>query len=258
MHRGLPVYNAALQIHVNRDGRISGVNNGFVPGVAGSLKSPLPIINAAHAVSAVARHLNVPLRRLPLIAGQPVGVRQTTSLSASDVSSRAIQAQLMWLPVGRDLKLVWRFQIHTRDDQHIYDITVDAEPGRAATDGSRVFTRFDWVSSSQYRVYEQPVESPSHTSPAPPADGRTLAVNPADSTASPLGWHDTGSVSYTVMRGNNVHAYQDTDANNLPPTSQPSCGTSAELRLPDRSQRGAEQLPARRHCQSLLLEQRGP
>ena len=232
VHRGLPVYNAALQIHVNRDGRISGVNNGFVPGVAGSLKSPLPIINAAHAVSAVARHLNVPLRRLPLIAGQPVGVRQTTSLSASDVSSRAIQAQLMWLPVGRDLKLVWRFQIHTRDDQHIYDITVDAEPGRAATDGSRVFTRFDWVSSSQYRVYEQPVESPSHTSPAPPADGRTLAVNPADSTASPLGWHDTGSVSYTVMRGNNVHAYQDTDANNLPPTSQPSCGTSLNCDFP--------------------------
>ena len=232
VHRGLPVYNATLQIHINRDGRISGVNNGFAPGLGASLKSPLPVISAANAVSAAARHLNVQLRRLPLIAGQPVGVRQRTSLSAADVSSRAIDAQLMWLPVGRDLKLVWGFQIHTLDYQHIYDITVDAEPGRGATDGGRVFTRFDWVSADAYEVYERPVESPQHTTPAPPADSRTRAVDPADLTASPLGWHDTGSVSYTIMRGNNVHAYQDADSNNLPPASEPSCGTSLNCDFP--------------------------
>ncbi len=135
----------------------------------------------------------------------------------------------MWLPVGLDLTLVWRFQVHTLDGQHIYDITVDAETGSAATDGNRVFTRFDWVSSDRYRVYEQPVESPQHTAPAPPADGRTIATDPADPTASPLGWHDTGS---TIMRGNNVHAYEDSDANNAPPAVQPSCGDSLDCDFP--------------------------
>ena len=54
----------------------------------------------------------------------------------------------------------------------------------------------------------------------------TLVVDPDDPAASPLGWHNTGSVSYPIMRGNNVHAYQDADANNLPPATEPSCGSS--------------------------------
>ena len=229
VYHGLPVFNATLQVHINREGRISGINNSFIPGMAAPLKSLRPVISAADSVSAAARHLNVPLRGLPLIVNQSLGVQQVTSLSAPDVSSRAIQAQLMWLPVGLDLTLVWRFQVHTLDGQHIYDITVDAETGSAATDGNRVFTRFDWVSSDRYRVYEQPVESPQHTAPAPPADGRTIATDPADPTASPLGWHDTGS---TIMRGNNVHAYEDSDANNAPPAVQPSCGDSLDCDFP--------------------------
>ena len=39
-YRGIPVYNAQLQVNVNRDGRIISVNNSFLPGLqraAGSL-----------------------------------------------------------------------------------------------------------------------------------------------------------------------------------------------------------------------------
>ena len=225
-HQDLPIYNAQLQIHENREGRIASVNNAFIPGLAKSTKSAEPVISALQAVRSAARHLGVPMRRLPRVTSPPLGVQQRTSLAAGEISSALVDAQLMWLPVGRALRLVWRFQIHTLDDQHIYDLTVDAETGRPATDGNRVMTRVDWVSSAQYRVYPQPVESPEHTSPSPPADGRTLVVDPDDPTASPLGWHDTDSVSYTILRGNNVHAYQDADANNQPPASEPSCGSS--------------------------------
>ena len=31
VHQGLPVFNATLQVHLNREGRISGVQNGFDP-----------------------------------------------------------------------------------------------------------------------------------------------------------------------------------------------------------------------------------
>ena len=141
-HQGLPLYNAQLQIHVNREGRISSVNNAFIPGLAKSTKSAQPVIGARQAVRAAARHLGVPMRRLPRVTRPPLGVQQRTSLAAEEVSSASVDAQLMWLPVGRTLQLVWRFQIHTLDDQHIYDMTVDAETGRPATDGSRVMTRF--------------------------------------------------------------------------------------------------------------------
>ena len=60
-----------------------------------------------------------------------------------------------------------------------------------------------------YRVVPAPFESPSR-SPF------VLVANPADPVASPLGWHSTGSVDYTVTRGNNVYAYTDTDDDNSP------------------------------------------
>jgi len=63
-----------------------------------------------------------------------------------------------------------------------------------------------------YRVYPQPVESPVHTSPLPPADARTLEVTPADPTGSPFGWHDTDGApgaEFTVTNGNNVTACVD-------------------------------------------------
>jgi len=82
------------------------------------------------------------------------------------------------------------------------------------------------LAAAQYRVYPVPVEAPTFTTPAPPADGRALRVDPAG-TASPFGWHDTDGVAgaeFTVMRGNNVHAYDDLDANQLPPAVEPDCG----------------------------------
>ena len=61
---------------------------------------------------------------------------------------------------------------------------------------------------SSYLVYEWPVESPNHASPLPPADARTVQVDPQNS-ASPFGWHDTNGVpdpEFTTTQGNNVDA----------------------------------------------------
>ena len=71
------------------------------------------------------------------------------------------------------------------------------------------------AAAATYRVYPVPVEAPTFTAPAPPADARVLLIDPAG-TASPFGWHDVDGVAgveFTVMRGNNVHAYEDLDAN---------------------------------------------
>jgi extracellular elastinolytic metalloproteinase len=136
----------------------------------------------------------------------------------------------MWLPVRTGVvRLVWNFQVHTPDLQHMYDFTVDASD-------SKVWTRFDWVTSDSYRVYARPAESPNHVAPLPPSDGRTLVANPADTGpvaaghASPFGWHDTNGAAgaeFTVTQGNNAQAYTDTDNNNSPDAgSSPSGGAS--------------------------------
>src|SRR5690606_35377248 len=77
--------------------------------------------------------------------------------------------------------------------------------------------------------YALPKESPN--------DGpRTLVVDPAHPVASPFGWHDTNGAAgpeFTITRGNNVHAYTDVDANNVPdPGSSPDGGPGLVFDFP--------------------------
>ena len=86
-------------------------------------------------------------------------------------------------------------------------------------------------SESAYEVFARPKEHPD--------DGpRTVEVDPAlaGGAASPFGWHDTDGVAgadHTITRGNNVHAYTDADADNLPdPGSAPDGGSTLEFLFP--------------------------
>ena len=176
-HLGLPVYNGQLQFNVNRDGSILSVNNAFLPDVATGGAGPQPSVTSVEAAESASEHLGL------------------------NSSLEPLDPRLMWLGVRRgQTRLVWNFQLDTSSD-HYYDFTVDAQ-------SRQVWTRIDWVSDAdpiipEYRVYPQPVESPNH-------GGRMLEINPADSTASPFGWHDDNGApgaEHTILDGNNVNAY---------------------------------------------------
>jgi len=222
-HKGLPVYNAQLQINVDREGRVLSVHSDFLPSLDTSIAGVEPRVGAEQAVASIAKQLGVRLERAPKSLKAQPGARQRTRVEVEGLSREPIDAQLAVLPVRRgEARLVWHFQVHTPDQRHDYDVTVDAQTGE-------VWTRFDWVASDSYKVYPAPVESPNHTSPLPPSDGRVVVTNPANLTASPFGWHDTNGVAgaeYLTLRGNNVHAYEDTNFDGLPPTTQPSCGST--------------------------------
>ena len=223
-HAGIPVYNGQLQVNVNRDGRIISVNNSFLPGLARSVRSLRPRMQLAAAVEAAAKFSGVAVpAQLQTLPSTP-GPQQATRMTHEGLSLKPINGRLMLLPIRQgEARLVWNFQIHTLDEQHSWDFTVDADTGQ-------VWTRFDETVSDQYRVYPRPVESPTHTSPLPPSDGRVLVVNPANSLASPFGWHDTNGAAgaeFTTTQGNNVEAYTDVDANNSPDAgSSPSGGAA--------------------------------
>ncbi len=229
-YRGIPVYNAQLHINVNRDGRIISVNNSFLPGIARAVKSLSPRMQLGGAVSAAAQFFGTQLPAQPKALQAPRGTQQASRVERAGISLAPIDGKLMLLPIRQgEARLVWNFQIHTLDEEHSWDFTVDAESGQ-------VWTRFDWVAGDSYRVYRQPAESPNHTSPLPPSDGRVLVVNPANTTASPFGWHDTNGVAgaeFTTTQGNNVQAYTDVDANNSPDAnSSPSGGAALAFDFP--------------------------
>ncbi|MET0401339.1 MAG: extracellular metalloproteinase [Cystobacter sp.] len=228
-HKELSVYNAQIQLNVDGSGRVLSVHSDAQSSLSASLASLSPRLSAGQAVVGAASHLKVKLAAEPRTLKAGTGARQLTRVDAAELSREPIEAQLMVLPVRRgESRLVWNFQVHTPDSQHVYDMTVDAETGE-------VWTRFDWVAADNYRVYRIPVESPNHTTPAPPTDGRQLVLNPAHAVASPFGWHDTNGAAgaeFTIPQGNNVHAYEDIDRNNQPPATQPNCGAGLNCDFP--------------------------
>ncbi len=227
-YQGIPVYNAQLQVNVNRDGRIISVNNSFMAGLQRAVSSLKPVKQMPAAVAEALRFSGIKAAA-PAIDGTH-NLQGTTRVQNAGISLEPIDGSLMLLPVRPgEARLVWNFQIHTLDKQHMWDMTVDAGTGQ-------VWTRFDWVAGDQYRVYPRPAESPNHVTPLPPADGRTLVVNPANALASPFGWHDTNGAAGAesqLTTGNNVDAYTDTDANNAADAnSRPSGGAALNFDFP--------------------------
>ena len=211
--QGIQIYNAQLHINIDRDGKILSINNSFVPGLAANKAAVAPTISAVEAVMAAADFSKIAITELPTVAEKAqFGPEQRTLIDASSFAYNKVEPKLMWLPNGRELNLVWNFQIEGLDGLTYNDYTVDAVTGD-------VWTSFTWAHNHSYRVYEAPVEDPEATTPLPPSDGRTLVVNPENSTASPNGWFSgTG-----IMDGNNVHACADQNANNGCDSGQPSC-----------------------------------
>ncbi len=201
-HQAIPVYNGQLHINVNRAGQIISVNNVFFPKLAASVNSVIPAIDASQAVIAAADHLGLVVREAPRVLSKTTSKQQLSHLTAPGISAGEIVAQLMWLPVPPEARLVWNFQIAPPAGWHVFDLTVDAGTGK-------VWTRINWTHDAVYRVYERPIESPNDVVPQPPADARTLARNPENAVASPYGWHDLNGVpgpDTLQLQGNNAAA----------------------------------------------------
>lgn len=211
-YRGLPVYGSQLQVHINREGRVLSVNSSFLPGLATHAPPLRARVGARQALRRAADHLG--FEAAPrILHREEADPQRTTFLQLSEQRPELAEAQLVWLSIrAAEVRLAWNLQIPAEDGDHSFDMTIDAETGK-------VWTRFDSRDAAEYRVYEAPIESPLFTSPLPTADARSLAVNPHDTTASPLGWHDDGTTSYTTTQGNNIKAF----TNGSTPTD---CGSS--------------------------------
>jgi hypothetical protein len=72
----------------------------------------------------------------------------------------------------------------------------------------------DLINTATYRVIRYPAESPIHPGGLPSLHTDPWLMSPGNATT--LGWHNDGVNDIDSTRGNNVFAYDDRDANNLP------------------------------------------
>lgn len=253
-YQGIEIATANLSANVAADGSIINLHSSFVGDLASVVNTTTADLSAVAAVTAVADALG-------LVISEPLTVLEGgnspdsyTLLSSGGISARPIPARLVYHVGDTGLNLAWLSEIDTLDALHYWVTIVDAQNGEAlaqvdlvvhdsfgpaegaaashvgqpagATVNSSTPAQGDASAPDQYEVFAMPSEYPD--------DGpRVIAVNPADATASPFGWHDTNGAAgaeFTVTRGNNVNAYQDQDNDSNPePGEQPDGGATLDF-----------------------------
>ena len=237
-YQGIHIYTALATFNI-KDNKILSFGNTLEKNISKRINTTQPIILPFDAIVSAAKQLDL---------GKPSNLKIVEAESTSkfffnkaNISLEDIPVQLMFIPIENgEIRLVWDLSIYTLDQKHWWSVRVDALSGE-------IIDKVDWVvscnfgtcnhtehqikekkekisvkefhsipslllppSTDQYRVFPIPVESPNHGADA-------LVVGPADPVASPFGWHDTNGVDgaeYTITRGNNVYAQEDTNGNN--------------------------------------------
>lgn len=245
---GLDVHNAIGTFAV-RDGKVIHFADRFVRDVASKAGSASPSLTASDALRAAAQEMGIDLTSAPTVLRQLPG--GAVDLSPSGISMGPILAELIYQPVKEGaVLLAWDLTIRSVNTANWWHLAVDANTGALLRENDYIVEcQFPHeghahhvadkgqpagdmapellVGGGGYRVFNLPLESPSH-------GPRTLVVDPADALASPFGWHDvdgSDGAEYTFTRGNNVWASEDVNDDDLPGYS-PDGGPALDFDFP--------------------------
>jgi uncharacterized repeat protein (TIGR01451 family) len=130
----------------------------------------------------------------------------------------------------------WRVNLDAQTgkilSKHNYTIYCRHEPGKFSSSNHECQEKIQDLPVSvnelidaSYLVYELPLDNPNIGS-------RTQASDNQFPEASPIGWHDNGTTTFNITRGNNVHAYEDSDNGNSSNNNEPSGGTQLKFNFP--------------------------
>lgn len=196
--------------------------------ISSRVNATTPQLNPLQAASSASEALGLGSNSFSLI--ETITTKEFM-LTSGGVSLEEVPVELVYVPLGDELKLAWDLNIHTLDAKHWWSVRVDALTGEiidqndwvvscsfenhnhTATSSKKEnnFSLFEneeataAVAGEQYNVFALPIESPNH-------GVSSLVVDPQNLEASPFGWHDIDGVEgpeFTTTRGNNVLAWDD-------------------------------------------------
>ncbi|WP_303311864.1 M36 family metallopeptidase [Hymenobacter sp. BT730] len=251
IHQGIPVYNRISALAFVDEKLVHHAGK-FL---ADSELTSLPTAPTIPAGAAVARAIQVlelsgTVSTSPL-AG-PSGTEQQQTFAGGDVARRDIVASLVWAPdKNGQLHLAWNINIDVASTPDWWNVRIDATTGAFVEKDN--WTVHERNRASQRKPAEygaalpaaliQPLLLPPTTTgstyyvvpfPKESPAGNTYATetNPwlkagSSNNATTHGWHFDGTTNYLYTRGNNVQAYEDSDANNLPATGTGSYASSS-------------------------------
>lgn len=256
---GIPVNRAILNVHVGKDNKVLTYGSTFVASIENRISGTKPALSSWQALEALVQAQGYVLTQPLTLKETKQGSEQETIFEKGNISMEDIPVKLVYQPMeSGSVRLAWDILIDEPGGQNYWSIRVDAITGeilektnlvihcnfgdtphthRANSGHSHVQQMMAMevpsaapvVGGGSYRVFKEPLESPSH-------GGRTLVTDPADAVASPFGWHDTNGAAgpeFTITRGNNVHAGLDlASPNGIDAGSEPNGGAGLVFDFP--------------------------
>lgn len=255
-YQNIPVYNHVSVLAFKNELLVSNSGSRIAkPGLVSNNAAATPVITPQVAVMAAMAecklNINKPIAALSLDGNK-------LNYGKLDVATENISAELIWFPLadGNEMKLAWQVFIAPRNSSDYWLIRIDAGNKQVINKESlTVYCNWDKkahsagdhfkeqvvaekinkqtangpyvVNNANYRVVPYPAESPTH-----PGGAHVIRTNPwtmAPGNATTLGWHYDGSTHYSSSRGNNVYAYEDRNADNVPGLSAVSTTAQPDL-----------------------------
>ena len=252
-HNEIELYNGMININILPSGKVLNLGNRFVSDLQNQVNTSVPQITAKQAVEKVISHFNVDTE-IPFVLAEAQRISEHEIVFEHlGIALEPIKTKLVFQGLSKtDVRLAWKVTLYERSANDWWNARIDAVTGEVLSFDNHVIkcsfgseeevcheehnhvhqtasaSVLDDDVNNAYRVFPLYVESPNHGEQA-------LVVAPANTTASPFGWHDTDGVTgeeYSITRGNNVHAYQDIFDQNFSVGDEPDGGDSLVFDLP--------------------------
>lgn len=262
----IPVYNALMNVVIPADGKGRITANRFTPVQIKDPQASVPLLGPEKAIETAAEHLNLDyfLKAERKAQGENAvlkgGYASKYIFSKGDISTEDIVAELVWVKGENQLYLCWNTLIHERSGKDIWNVRVNAlsgevveknsytaecdfhelynTPGEMTGDGITqhfCIPETDEITQNlvtgDYNIFDAPLEAPSFGSRTVVNAPWTRASGPASSAVS-LQWHNDGTTTYTITRGNNVWAKEDIAADNETTIGASPSSPSSDFNFP--------------------------
>ena len=251
-YNGIEIFRAVSNFSI-KEKKVINTQNKFIADVSRKINAEKPLLTATDALTKAYSQLGIANTNLGFIAEKVSQYKY--KINDKDTNHQPIEANLVYhQSANNNLILAWDLIVETPKHDHMWSVRVDALNGNILekddlviscnfeksistsdeTTGSESwFTNFTnsyqqiysprttaVVGGGKYRVIPFNYESPNHIS-------AQLVSDPANSIASPFGWHDTNGLNgaeYTITRGNNVWAKDDFTGTNKDDGASPDGG----------------------------------
>lgn len=252
--QGREVFDANSAIHLDRNGKVITWHNRFYAQANQQINATQPMVQPVQALQNFAQQID---KAIPAVVAK-AGVSELGVLTIEDtrISPEPVNIKAYYLGQSSGLKLVWNVELFDNETGDWWNARVDALTGE-------ILERNNWTvhcdpavihehvnghqpenhfleavtetnggtygktGEGSYNVLPMPIENPQYGEHA-------IRNGSATTNGSPFGWHDTDGVAgpdFTITRGNNVFASEDTSNKNVPGYS-PDGGVNLSFEYP--------------------------